>query len=107
MFYPNHFLLDFRKITPYTDWAHFIYKEGTMRTKMLSGRDVAVRPWVQSFLMLNFELAMESPQYELLLKRQIEGTYEAGGTGVLLWNASNKYYMVVNPISTYIPSGSK
>jgi hypothetical protein len=44
---------------------------------------------------------MGPPEYSQYLTNQIEGTLAAPSSGLTLWNASNHYYMVIEPLTTY------
>jgi hypothetical protein len=46
---------------------------------------------------------MGPAEYSLYLTNQIEGTLAAPSSGFTLWNASNRYYMVTEPLTSYIP----
>jgi hypothetical protein len=59
-----------------------------------------VRPYVQAFL-IGGELAMGPAEYSQYLTGQIEGTLAAPSSGLTLWNASNRYYMVIEPLASY------
>jgi hypothetical protein len=47
------------------------------------------------------ELDMDKSTYFRYLVKQLEGVQESFGNGFLLWNASNKYYMVPESIFDY------
>jgi len=102
MFYPSHFPRDFMKDEPYLERARKIYQEGTSRSAFMAGGRSIIRPYVQAFL-IGGELAMGPAEYSLYLTNQIEGTLAAPSSGFTLWNASNRYYMVTEPLSSYIP----
>lgn len=100
MYYPSHFPRTFMKNTPYLERAENIYYEGTLRAKeIVSGRSI-IRPYVQAFL-LPSEYYMEEPEYQDYLLRQLRGCRDAESSGYLLWNMSNRYYMVPEPLSEY------
>ena len=93
MYYPSHFPRSFMRSTPYLERAEDIYYEGTLRAKeIVAGRSL-IRPYVQAFL-LPSEYYMEEPEYFDYLHRQLSGSRDAGASGWLLWNMSNRYYMV-------------
>jgi hypothetical protein len=100
MFYPSHFPRDFMKDEPYLERGRKIYQEGTSRTAFMVGSRSLVRPYVQAFL-IGGELAMGPAEYSRYLTEQIEGTLAAPSSGLTLWNASNRYYMVTEPLATY------
>ena len=101
MFYPSHFPNDFMSDRSYLERAHDIYEQGVSRARhMVQGRSY-IRPYVQAFL-IGGELRMEEDEYSRYLTRQLEGNRTAGGTGFTLWNASNRYYMVTEPLRPYL-----
>jgi hypothetical protein len=100
MFYPSHFPRDFMKEEPYLDRAGKIYQEGSTRAAFMVGSRSIVRPYVQAFL-IGGELAMGPAEYSQYLTNQIEGTLAAPSSGLTLWNASNHYYMVLEPLAPY------
>ncbi|MEE8589955.1 MAG: putative glycoside hydrolase [Spirochaetia bacterium] len=102
MFYPSHFPRDFMKDDPYLERGRKIYQEGTSRAAFMVGKRSIIRPYVQAFL-IGAELAMGPAEYSLYLTNQIEGTLAAPSSGFTLWNASNRYYMVTEPLTSYIP----
>lgn len=96
MFYPSHFPSNFMKGYTYAERASQIYFEGTARSHNIAEQRLLVRPYVQAFLLGN-ESKMTAPSYTNYLNKQIEGIFKSGeGSGYLLWNNSNNYYMV-NP----------
>ena len=100
MFYPSHFPRQFRKDLAYLDRAEWIYREGSMRSaRIAQGRSI-IRPYVQAFL-LPFEFYMEEPEYTEYLQRQLKGTDESPASGFTLWNNTNRYYMVKEPLNKY------
>jgi hypothetical protein len=100
MFYPSHFPRDFMKDEPYLERGRKIYQEGTTRAAFMVGSRSIVRPYVQAFL-IGGELAMGPAEYSQYLTNQIEGTLEAPSSGLTLWNASNRYYMVIESLAHY------
>jgi hypothetical protein len=100
MFYPSHFPRDFMKDEPYLERGRKIYEEGTSRAAFMVGKRSIVRPYVQAFL-IGGELAMGPQEYAQYLTNQIEGTLAAPSSGLTLWNASNRYYMVIEPLTRY------
>jgi hypothetical protein len=100
MFYPSHFPGDFMKDEPYLERGRKIYEEGTSRAAFLVGSRSIVRPYVQAFL-IGGELAMGPAEYSQYLTNQIEGALAAPSSGLTLWNASNRYYMVIEPLTPY------
>ena len=97
MYYPSHFPRNFMKNTPYIERAEDLYYEGTVRAaEITSGRSL-IRPYVQAFL-LPSEYYMEEDDYYEYLLRQLRGCADAGSSGYTLWNMSNRYYMVPQPL---------
>jgi len=100
MYYPSHFPRTFMKNVPYLERAEKIYFEGTLRAKeIVAGRSI-IRPYVQAFL-LPSEYYMEEPEYQDYLLRQLRGCRDADSSGWLLWNMSNRYYMVPEPLGEF------
>ena len=97
MYYPSHFPNNFMKNVPYLDRAEKIYYEGTLRAaEITSGRSL-IRPYVQAFL-LPAEYYMEEDEYQEYLIKQLKGSKDADSSGWTLWNMSNRYYMVPEPL---------
>ena len=101
MFYPSHFPNDFLSDRSYLERAHDIYEKGVRRARHLVQGRSYIRPYVQAFL-IGGELRMEEAEYGRYLRLQLEGNLTAGGTGFTLWNASNRYYMVTEPLRPYL-----
>ena len=101
MFYPSHFPNDFLSDRSYLERAHDIYEKGVRRARHLVQGRSYIRPYVQAFL-IGGELRMEEEEYGRYLRLQLEGNRTAGGTGFTLWNASNRYYMVTEPLRPYL-----
>ena len=100
MFYPSHFPHHFLADRSYVERAHDIYESGVRRAqRMVRGR-AYIRPYVQAFL-IGGELRMEEEEYGRYLTRQLDGNRAAAGSGFTLWNASNRYYMVTEPLQPY------
>ncbi|MDC7127203.1 MAG: putative glycoside hydrolase, partial [Spirochaetales bacterium] len=74
-----------------------IYYEGTLRAKEMVNVRSLIRPYVQAFL-LPFEYYMEEPDYQDYLIKQLVGCKNADSSGWALWNMSNNYYMVPEPL---------
>ena len=101
MFYPSHFPHDFLSDRSYLERAHDIYEKGVRRARHLVQGRSYIRPYVQAFL-IGGELRMEEEEYGRYLTLQLQGNRTAGGTGFTLWNASNRYYMVTEPLRPYL-----
>ncbi|HHU52013.1 MAG TPA: hypothetical protein GXZ36_09370 [Firmicutes bacterium] len=102
MFYPSHFPGSFYGKETYNKRARLIYEEGVARAVQIVEDRCLIRPYVQAFL-LGGELRMKAPQYTQYLLEQIKGTLAAPSSGFTLWNNSNNYYMVKQPLGHYIP----
>ena len=105
MFYPSHFPNDFLSDRSYLERAHDIYEKGVRRARHLVQGRSYIRPYVQAFL-IGSELSMAEEEYGRYLRLQLEGNRTAGGTGFTLWNASNRYYMVTEPLRPYLSQHS-
>ncbi len=100
MFYPSHFPARFLDDRSYNERAYAIYEAGVRRAqRMVQGRSY-IRPYVQAFL-IGRELRMEEEEFTDYLTRQLDGNRAAAGSGFTLWNASNRYYMVTEPLQPY------
>ena len=100
MFYPSHFPGHFLTDRSYTERAYAIYETGVRRAQRLVQGRAHIRPYVQAFL-IGRELRMEEDEYSRYLTRQLDGNRAAAGSGFTLWNASNRYYMVTEPLQPY------
>lgn len=100
MFYPSHFPHHFLADNSYLERARIIYERGVHRAQqMVKGRSY-IRPYIQAFL-IGHELRMEEKEYSRYLINQIVGSQESNASGFTLWNASNRYYMVNEPLQPY------
>ena len=106
MFYPSHFPATFMGEIPYLERAYRVYADGVRRAKRLVQGRSYIRPYVQAFL-IGRELEMEADRYGRYLTRQLEGNRTAGAAGFTLWNASNRYYMVTEPLQPYLGTGGE
>jgi len=100
MFYPSHFYRSFLPKYSYLDRAQIIYQDGSDRTWMSTARRVHVRPWVQTFL-LGGELKFDDNTISAYVDRQLIGVQKSKASGFLLWNSSNRYYMVTKPVTPF------
>jgi len=100
MLYPSHFWNTFLPGMDYVARSKIIYQDGSDRTFLNTNRQVHVRPWVQSFL-IGGELKMSDQRIEDYLNAQLAGTAASRASGWLLWNSSNKYYMVTKPLERF------
>ena len=101
MYYPSHFPDHFLSDRSYLDRAYVIYERGVRRARRLARGRSFIRPYVQAFL-IGGELNMDEEEYGRYLTLQLEGTRTAGAAGFTLWNASNRYYMVTEPLRPYL-----
>ncbi len=97
MFYPSHFPSSFMGDLEFFDRAQRIYEVGSDRAAEIVGGRCIVRPYVQAFL-IGRERSFEEPEFSSYLARQLEGVVASGASGFTLWNASNIYYMVTEPL---------
>jgi len=100
MYYPSHFPSSFYA-GDYLERAYYIYREGSFRAYALTGGECIIRPYVQAFL-LGRELRMTAPVYTEYLLKQVTGTLASPAAGFTLWNNSNNYYMVKEPLAGYL-----
>lgn len=99
MTYPSHFGADFLSKYNFMQRAYFLYKEGADRTEFYTQGRTIVREYVQAFL-LGKERNFDESEYYQYLEEQIKGVHDSFGSGWLLWNASNNYYMVRGNLSS-------
>jgi hypothetical protein len=97
MFYPSHFPAAFMGELDFLDRAQQIYEVGSDRAAQIVDGRCIVRPYVQAFL-IGRERAFEEPEFASYLARQLEGVVGSAASGFTLWNASNIYYMVTEPL---------
>jgi len=95
MYYPSHFEQDFLAQHPAELRTYRIYYLGTLRTARIARGQVVVRPWVQAFYL---NVSYDRRYYDGPLgtavdyvRRQIEGTRNAGGPGFTHWNNIGRY----------------
>ena len=106
MFYPSHFPRDFLASLSYVDdRARYLYREGSNRaTGIVDGRAL-IRPYVQAFR-IGGETAFSNATTGLYLVSQLQGTLGSAASGFTLWNASNDYYMVMQPLGPMIEAAA-
>lgn len=86
MLYPSHFSKGFDGVqNPADDPYKFVFK-GVQKLRELTGRDVVIRPWLQSF-----PLGVTKGFGPGYIRSQIDAARDAGGTGWLLWSPGNHY----------------
>jgi len=100
MLYPSHFWKTFLPKMDYVERSKIIYQDGSDRTFLNTGGRVHVRPWIQAFL-IGGELKMTDERIAAYLDAQLTGTQASKASGWLLWNSSNRYYMVTKPVGRY------
>jgi hypothetical protein len=93
MYYPSHFPSSFLKSDDYLQRAYTIYRTGTERARRLVAGRSEIRPYVQAFR-VGGELRMDEQRYYRYLSLQLQGVFDADGSGYTLWNNANRYYMV-------------
>ncbi len=93
MIYPSHYPTTFLGTNSYLEKAKLLYKIGSDRAAFYTKNQVFIRQYVQAFL-LGAERKFSKDMYANYIKEQLEGIYHSKGSGFLLWNASNNYYMV-------------
>ncbi|MCF7929076.1 MAG: hypothetical protein K9L68_09400 [Spirochaetales bacterium] len=98
MYYPSHFAREFHGELSYLERARKIYQEGATQAALLTEGKILIRPYVQAFL-IGGEREFEEEVYSSYLKNQIEGLSASPASGYTLWNASNNYYMVTEPLA--------
>ncbi|HBF40135.1 MAG TPA: hypothetical protein DDW50_22865 [Firmicutes bacterium] len=101
MFYPSHFPAEFLPGLDYLERARRIYNDGTNRAYGIVGGRSLIRPYVQAFR-LGKELKMTTPVYTDYLLRQIQGNLDSISPGFTLWDYSNSYYMVTEPVRDFL-----
>ena len=105
MFYPSHFPSDFLGSMEYLPRAGYIYKEGTRRSAwIVEGRSI-IRPYVQAFR-IGSETSFSMPVSNTYLMNQVQGSLTGAASGFTLWNASNDYYMVTQPLGPLIAAAA-
>ncbi|MDR2746411.1 MAG: putative glycoside hydrolase, partial [Treponema sp.] len=72
-----------------------IYHQGVQRTARISRGKIIVRPYVQAFyLNVSYDRKYYGPDY---VRRQVEGTRDAGRGGLTYWNNSGRYDDIPKP----------
>ena len=100
MFYPSHYPRSFLPSLGYFERARAIYREGSDRATEIVDDSIVIRPYVQAFL-IGSERNYEEEEYWEYLEAQLEGVRDSSASGFTLWNASNKYYMIVESLEEY------
>jgi hypothetical protein len=95
MYYPSHFEQDFLAQGPAELRPYRIYHQGVQRTVRISRGRIIVRPYVQAFyLNVSYDRRYYGPDY---VRRQVEGTRDAGRGGLTYWNNSGRYDDIPRP----------
>jgi hypothetical protein len=106
MFYPSHFPQDFLASLSYVDdRARYLYREGSDRAAGIVDGRALIRPYVQAFR-IGGETAFSDATTSLYLVSQVRGTLASAASGFTLWNASNDYYMVMQPLAPMIDAAA-
>lgn len=86
MLYPSHFHAGYDGFANPGSEPYYFVAAGIKKTReILSTEAVAVVPWIQGF---NLRSPNYGPQY---IADQVKACKDAGATGYLIWNASNRY----------------
>jgi hypothetical protein len=95
MYYPSHFEQGFLAQGPAELRPYRIYHQGVQRTARISRGRIIVRPSVQAFyLNVSYDRKYYGPDY---VRRQVEGTRDAGQGGLTYWNNSGRYDDIPKP----------
>ncbi len=106
MFYPSHFPQNFLASLSYVDdRARYLYREGSDRAAGIVDGRALIRPYVQAFR-IGAETAFSDATTSLYLVSQVQGTLASAASGFTLWNASNDYYMVMQPLAPMIAAAA-
>jgi hypothetical protein len=103
MYYPSHFEQDFLAQNPAELRPYRIYRQGVQRTFRISRGRIIVRPYVQAFyLNVSYDRRYYGADY---VRRQVEGTRDAGRGGLTYWNNSGRYDDIPRPWDFAIDAG--
>jgi hypothetical protein len=95
MYYPSHFEQDFLAQEPAELRPYRIYNQGVQRTHHIARGKIIVRPWAQAFyLNVSYDRRFYNQDY---VRRQLEGTRDAGSGGLTYWNNSGRYEDIPMP----------
>lgn len=85
MVYPSHYYKNFEGYANPADYPYDIVYKSLMKGQgKFNGARASLRPWLQ-----DFDLGAIYDKDKI--RKQIQATYDAGGWGWMLWNASNNY----------------
>ncbi len=85
MVYPSHYPKGFEGFAnPAEHPYEIIYRSLIKPSEILANSRAKIRPWLQAFNLG----AVYTPE---MIRKQIQATYDGGGYGWILWNASNRY----------------
>lgn len=94
MLYPSHFYGTFDNFSYPPDHPYYFYEKGVSKVYNKTAVNHTVnRPWVQAF---PYRIHNYGPDY---IRQQLQGAYDAGGNGWLLWNANNDYDMAARALT--------
>jgi hypothetical protein len=94
MLYPSHFYGTFDNFSYPPDHPYYFYEKGVAKVyNKTAAHGVVNRPWVQAF---PYRIRNYGPDY---IRQQLQGSYDAGGNGWLLWNANNDYDMAARALT--------
>jgi hypothetical protein len=88
MVYPSHFGTRFYKKLTAEEHPYRIVRDSGTRSRLLSGGDSIIRPYLQAF---NMRSPTWGPGY---LRVQVKGAEESGCSGYIFWNAAGEYAKV-------------
>jgi hypothetical protein len=94
MLYPSHFYGNFDNFSYPPDHPYYFYEKGVAKVyNKTAAYGTVNRPWVQAF---PYRIRNYGPDY---IRQQLQGSYDAGGNGWLLWNANNDYDMAARALT--------
>src|SRR5690606_5621831 len=94
MLYPSHFYGNFDNLKYPPDHPYYFYEKGVSKVyNKTAVHGTTNRPWVQAF---PYRIRNYGPDY---IRQQLQGSYDAGGNGWLMWNANNDYDMVAKALN--------
>ncbi len=96
MYYPSHFTQKFQYYKPFDQRTYRIYYYGSFRNYFIAKRNSLVRSWIQVFKMnVSYDRAFYGPNY---VSNQILGVDESINQGYTMWNAANKYQILLKTV---------
>ncbi|MBC7544542.1 MAG: LysM peptidoglycan-binding domain-containing protein [Candidatus Sericytochromatia bacterium] len=101
MLYPSHFYGTFDNFDYPPDHPYYFYEQGVAKVGNKTAAYGAVnRPWIQAF---PYRIRNYGPEY---IRQQLQGTWDSGGSGWLLWNANNDYDVAARALTGWKPKES-